>query len=773
MKLRIFFLVIFLPLVVGVGTGGFLAISRGTPSVSELKGYRVTPGTRVYANDDSLIGELRMERGVYMPVEKVPQHLIDAVVAVEDGNFWRHGGIDYTAILRAAITDIISRKIKQGGSTITQQLAKITFLTPERTFKRKLREAALAIKIEKYFTKEEILDHYLNRVYFGHGAYGVEMASQSYFGKTVSDIELHEAALLAGLLKAPSAYSPFNNIKKAKRRQRIALQRMEDEGFITPLQRKAAEKKPIDLTGRARKSDAYRYFVDYIRKYLVEKYGLEKVLRGNMRVYTTLEPGLQLKARDALRKGLRALDKRRGWRGPMDHREEALSAAGKPVKKDFKGPTLKKGDIVTGLVLTADEKEAVVLAGGVEGTLTAGRAKWARKYYDAEKEKTLRYKEFNLKTILTPGDVIKVGVHSNKKGRVDFSLEQEPEVEGALVSIDPRTGYIRSMVGGYDYRKSQYNRAVKARRQPGSAFKPIIYALALDSGFTPASIINDEPVTFFWGPDGEWMPRNYDNKFIGPTLLRKALAFSRNVITVRLVDEIGVGAVIKYARKLGVRSELPHNLSIALGSGGLPPIELVFAYTAFANEGQRAKPVAIKYITDSRGRIIESNEPETWEVISPQTAFLITSMLKDVVRVGTGWRAKALKRPVAGKTGTTNDFKDAWFMGYTTDVLTGVWVGFDDVRTLGYEETGSRAAAPIWVDFMKYATGAAGPRDFEVPDGIVSFLVDPNTGLVVSGDAQYSSQDLYREYFKKGTEPLPDEEWPPFLGGPGPDSFDF
>jgi len=400
---------------------------------------------------------------------------------------------------------------------------------------------------------------------------------------------------------------------------------------------------------------------------------------------------------------------------------------------------------VSGVVLKVSAKEALIKARGIVGRLSVENARWASTTIDRKTGRTSQVKNFSLDKILKPGDVVRVGFKASRGN--ELILEQEPEVEGALVAIDPESGFIRAMVGGYDYAKSEYNRAVFAERQPGSAFKPIIYAAAMDNGFTPASMINDEPVTYKGGPKGDWSPENYDHKFYGPTRLRDALTYSRNVVTVKLVDTMGVNKVIDFAKNIGLKGEMPHNLSIALGSMSVTPLDLALGYTVFANSGMKMKPIAVKYITDSRGRILESNDPEGERVISRETAFLITSMMEDVVNYGTGWRAKALGRPVAGKTGTTNEYRDAWFVGYVPDLLACVWVGFDDVRPLGNQETGARAASPIWVNFMK--TVEAGEHyEFTTPEGIVSYPIDPTNGLLAKDD----SSGL-REYFKNGTQP--------------------
>lgn len=748
LKMRLKFIVILasFSILLGTSAGVYLAISRGMPSIEEIKQYRPVAGTKIYADDDVLIGELKVEKGIFVPLDKLPEHVINAVIAVEDSRFWRHKGIDYLAIARAVIKDILYVELKEGGSTITQQLTKVMFLTPEKTLKRKLREAALAIKIEKNLSKKEILELYLNKVYFGHGAYGVEMASKIYFGKSVKDITLSEAALIAGLIKAPSLYSPYNNLARAKERQNIVLSRMEEEGFIKRSEKDNALKQPVYLSSMRKGIEANNYFIEYIRKYLEEKYGEETVYKTGLKVYTTLDRGAQLSAAKALQQGLSEIDKRKGWRGPLEHKTD-IDFEKEMKDKEFTTQVVTApGGIASGLVLKVSNKEAIIKTRGIIGRLLIEDARWASVTIDSKgKQKVL--KDFRLTQILKPGDIVKVSIKSVRGSDVRLLLEQEPEVEGAIVALEPDTGFIRAVVGGYDFVKSEFNRALYARRQPGSAFKPIIYAAALDHGFTPASIIVDEPVTYHGGPKGEWSPENYDHEFYGPTRLREALTYSRNVVTVKLVEAVGIENIVEFARTIGIPDEMPRDLTLALGSLSISPFNLALSYSVFANGGMKVKPIAVKYITDSKGKVLESNEPEAEEVISPQTAFLITSMMEDVVKNGTGWRAKALGRPVAGKTGTTNEYRDAWFVGYSTNLVSVAWVGFDDMRSLGPRETGARAASPIWVYFMKDFLGGE-TEEFPVPEGIVSYTIDPVTGLLSKDESAG-----IKEYFKEDSEP--------------------
>lgn len=747
MKSKIIIILAAISILAGISAGTYLAISMGLPSLEEIKEYKPSEGTKIYADDDVMIGELKAEKGIFVPIGKIPDHMINSVIAVEDSRFWRHKGIDYLAIGRAIIKDILYVGLKEGGSTITQQLAKVMFLTPEKTLKRKLREAVLAIKIEKDLEKKEILELYLNKIYFGHGAYGVEMASRIYFGKSVRDITLSEASLIAGLIKAPTFYSPFNDLAKAKARQRIVLNRLEEEGYIKRSEKEQAVKQPITLSSMRKGMEANNYFIDYIKKYLEERYGIEKVYKGDLRVYTTLDRNAQTAASRAVQQGLRELDKRRGWRGPVEQKKDV------DIEKELKTKELTSvvvtnpGDISNGLVLKVAPREAIIKTRGIIGKLSVEDARWAAKVIDPGKRSSQVLKDFTLSKILKPGDIVKVSIKSIRGSNVQLALEQEPEVEGALVSLEQDTGFIRAMIGGYDFVRSDYNRAIYAKRQPGSAFKPIIYAAALEKGFTPASIIMDEPVTYPGGPGGKWSPANADHKFYGPTTLREALTYSRNVVTVKLVDAVGINNIMDFARRIGIEGDMPRDLTLALGSLSVTPLDLALCYSVFANSGMKINPIAIKYITDSRGRILESNEPEAEEAISPQTAFLTTSLMEDVVKNGTGWRAKALGRPVAGKTGTTNEYRDAWFVGYTTNLVTAVWVGFDDTRPLGSQETGARAASPVWVFYMKsYSSGD--PEEFSVPEGIVSRFIDPATGLLSREDSSG-----IKEYFREGSEP--------------------
>lgn len=752
----IFFRSILLALVIftGVLIGAQMALVRGVPEVEEIKGFVPANSTRIYADDDTLIGEFKVEKGIYVSIDKIPENMIRALVAVEDSRFWHHKGVDYLAIIRAILKDILAGRIKEGASTITQQLAKVVFLSPEKTIIRKLKEATLAYRLEKNLTKEEILELYLNKIYFGRGAYGVEMAARSYFGKSISQVDLAEAALLCGLIKAPSRYTPYNNLDKAKQRQLVVLNRMKEVGYITQEQVDKAYEQPLYLASVRQEQYINNYFIEYVRKQLEDVYGAEMTYNGGLRVYTTLNKKVQMAAVNSLREGLQALDKRQGFRGPLEHKDIDVKAE-LENQAPFEKVVMRVGDIRTATVLAVSSNEATIKTMGIVGKLYLADAKWADKLIDS-KGRLIRKLRAKLSTFLKPGDIIKVRLKDRKGSRPVFALEQDPLVQGAVVSIEASTGYIRAIVGGYNFNESEFNRAISARRQAGSAFKPIIYAAAMDNGFTPASVIIDEPLIYESEKYGDWTPENYDEKFHGATRLREALTHSRNIVTIKLIEEIGVDKVAKFAGSLGIKGPFPRNLTLGLGSLSVSPLELTSAFGVFARGGTRISPVAVKYVSDNKGNVLENNIPKGQNVISPQTAFLATSMLEDVVKYGTGWRARALNRPAAGKTGTTNEYKDAWFIGYTPELVTGVWVGFDDTHSLGRGETGSRAAAPIWVSFMQkalsdispYENGDAEKRAFPVPDGIVTAVIDPLTGLLATNDT-----GKMVEFFKEGTVP--------------------
>ncbi|MFA4915638.1 MAG: PBP1A family penicillin-binding protein [Syntrophales bacterium] len=631
-------LVTILPMLAGGGIF-YYTFLRDMPAIAVLKDYRPSIATRVYADNNDLIDEFYLEDRKMVRVSELPVVVTQAFVAAEDARFYQHKGVDIMSIARALFKNIEAGHIIQGGSTITQQVAKSFYLSPEKKYKRKIKEALLAYKIDKYLSKDEILNLYLNYTYLGHGTYGVEAASQGYFGKSARHLTLPEAALLAGLPKAPTNYSPFLHFDKARERQIYVLTRMVEDGYITLEQKEKAIQTPVKLRSVKPKEKIAPYFVENVRRYILEKYGNDVLYKEGLEVYTTLDIAMQKAALPAVERGLREMEERE------------------------------------------------------------------------------RYK-----------NVV---------------------VQGALLCMDARTGAIRAMVGGRDFKRSEFNRATQARRQPGSAFKPFIYTAAFDKGMTPATQFGDSPVIFADVTGGNiWEPQNFDREFWGPTTLRTALVYSRNIVTIKVLQEIGLDYAAGYAASVGITSPLTKNLSLALGTSGVTLQEMVRGYGVLANQGKKCEPFFIKKIVDRTGHVFEENQPRVEQVIDSRIAFMTAYVMQDVVESGTGMRVKSIGRPVAGKTGTTDDTRDAWFIGFTPSLVTGVWVGFDQERSLGKQEVGGRAAAPIWLYFMEKVLKGTPPEDFPVPEGVVFARVDPKTGLPVSS----SSQDSILECFLGRTD---------------------
>ena len=723
--------------------------SQDLPSLESLQNYQPSLVTQVYSSDQQLIGQFFIERRIVTPLAEIPKTLTQAVIATEDARFFEHPGLDYIGILRAAWTNIRhgGRRI-EGASTITQQLARSLFLSSERSYGRKIRELILAYKMEVVSTKEQILETYLNQIYFGQGAYGVAAAAQTYFGKELAKLTLPEAAFLAGLPKSPSRFSPFVAYDRAKKRQEHVLGRMEEAGFITQAEQEQAAAEPLAFK-RPGGDQLAPYFVEYIRQLLIAKYGETMVYKGGLKVFTTLNLEMQKYAEAAFIAGLRELDKRQGWRGPL--RTIDVAAIPSPGTGAEANDALNAGDYREGVVAKVAKDHYLVQVGNTIGKLALDDMAWAKKRLkgpDATKDAVV---EPNLRQILKPGDVIEVAIKKIDRGAVFLQLEQTPLVEGGLVAIDPAKGAIRAMVGGYDFNRSEYNRAVQAHRQPGSAFKPLIYATAMNQGMSPASVILDAPVVYEQEQeDKTWKPENYGKKFHGMVSLRDALAHSHNLATVRLLEKIGVKNVIDLAQTVGITSPLAADLSLGLGSSSVGLLELTSAYGVFLNQGSRAEPYAIFFVKDNAGKVLELAEPEAHEVISKETAYLITNMMEDVIRKGTGQAAKVIDRPIAGKTGTTNEFINAWFIGGTPNLVTGVYVGFDDRRSLGETESGAHAALPIWINFMREALKQVPVVPFTIPDGVTFVKVDPSTGLLES-EQEGTSGTV--ELFARGSEP--------------------
>ncbi|MCC6140805.1 MAG: PBP1A family penicillin-binding protein [Nitrospira sp.] len=738
--------------IVGVtaAAGVIWQLAQDLPPLDLLQGYQPSLVTTVYADDRQPIGQFFIERRTLTPLDRIPKTLTQAVIATEDVRFFEHPGLDYIGILRAAWTNLRhGGKKVEGASTITQQLARSLFLSAERSYDRKLRELILAYKMEAVSTKEQILETYLNQIYFGQGAYGVGSAAQSYFGKEIEKLTLAESAFLGGLPKSPSRFSPFTNYERAKKRQEHVLARMEEAGFISAAERDAAIAEELKFR-RPGSEQIAPYFVEHVRQQLVAKYGETMVYKGGLQIFTTLNLEMQRAAERAFLAGVRDLDKRQGWRGPKKSVDLATVQVPGAALSD---QPIKVGDVLEGIVLKQAKDHYVVQLGDQAAKLLFDDMAWAKRVLKGTDPTQDAVLMPDVKKTLKPGDVIDVSVKKLAKDGMQLTLEQTPVVEGGLVAVDPRTGAIRAMVGGYDFSRSEYNRAMQAHRQPGSAFKPVIYATAMAQGMSPATQILDAPVVYEQEADDKiWKPENYGRKFHGMVTLRDALAHSHNLATVRLLDKVGVKNVIEFARTVGVTSPLPADLSLGLGSSSIGLLELTSVYGVFLNKGTRAEPFTIKVAKDSAGNTLETMEEQPHEIIAKETAYLITNMMEDVIQKGTGQAAKVIDRPVAGKTGTTNEYVNAWFIGGAPNLVTGVYVGFDDRRPLGESETGARSALPIWIQFMKDALLQLPVVPFEIPEGITYVKVDSATGLLESeqeGDGEKGSVEL----FTKGSEP--------------------
>lgn len=738
-----------------LGLGGFyMYITQELPKISTLKDYRPPIVTSVYSDDERKIAEFYKERRIVIPLNEMPKMLIEAFISAEDSRFYQHEGIDLVSIFRAFFKNIEAGAVVQGGSTITQQVTKSFFLTPEKSYERKLKEAILAYRIDKAFSKDEILYLYLNQIYLGNGAYGVEAAAENYFGKTIHELNLAECAMLAGLPQAPSRYSPFRYPEKAKQRQIYVLLRMEEEEYITNMQATEAINTPIDI--KAKRNwfiEEVPYYTEHVRRYVEKQYGSDMLYQEGLQVYTAVNVDMQRIALRAVVNGLMALDKRQGYRGPVKKiRPNEVEPFSKSLQESIDQTPLVEGRIIEGVVVEVNNpgKYSLVRIGNALGKIELETMKWARK-----PNPSIPSGRF----IRTPGEALHVNdvvlvklMGKNEAEKLwTLALEQEPLVQGALLMMESETGFVKAMVGGRDYKNSEFNRAIQAKRQPGSAFKPILYAAALDKGYTPSTMIVDSPIAFEdGGGTSVWKPQNYDNEFKGPISLRDALAQSRNVVTVKLLVDIGVDYVINYAKKLGITSEINRNLSIALGSSVVTLLEMVRAYAVFDNMGYRVDPIFITKIVDRDGKILEENRTHSEKVIEKNTAYIMTSLLESVVQVGTGRRAKVLNRPVAAKTGTTNNLHDAWFVGYTPGVTTGAWVGFDELASLGEGETGGRAASPIWIEFMGEILKDQPVKIFKVPEGVVFSRMNQGSG----NDAAPGSQNHQFECYKEGSTPV-------------------
>ncbi len=764
--------------VVGVAAAAGLLwhFSKDLPDYSQLQDYEPPVMTRVHAADGSLVAAYARERRLYIPIQAVPKRVINAFLAAEDKNFYEHGGLDFTGIARAAmnyIQNFGSSRRPQGASTITQQVAKNFLLTNEVSFTRKIKEALLALKIERTYSKDKILELYLNEIYLGLGAYGIASAALTYFDKGVNELTIPEAAYLAALPKAPNNYHPFRQRERAIERRNWVIDQMAADGFIKAVDAEKAKRTPLNVTQKATSTHTFaaEYFAEEVRRELFERYGEKKLYDGGLSVRTTLDTKLQVLARKTLTEGLVHFDEAKGWRGPVAR----IDIAG---DWGVKLADVKALDDVApwrlAVVLEVNDQSARIgLQPGREpggavskerdvGIVPLEGVKWAKSGGKAVSK---------VGQVLNAGDVVYV---APAKLAGQFRLHQVPEVSGAMVVEDPWTGRVLAMVGGFSYDQSQFNRATQALRQPGSAFKPIVYATALDNGYTPSTLVLDAPIEIDQGPGlGVWKPENYENNFFGPSTLRFGIEHSRNVMTVRLAQDIGMPLIAEYAKRFGVYDNLPPYLSFALGAGETTLLRMVTAYAMIDNGGRRVKPTLIDRIQDRYGHTVYrhderecigcdakkwADQPEPSlidrreQVLDPMTAYQITSMMEGVVQRGTAAGAgfqKEVGKPIAGKTGTTNDEKDAWFIGFTPDLVFGVYIGYDKPRHLGRGMTGGRLAAPIVRDFMKVALADKPAVPFRVPPGIKLIRVDLKTGQ----RAGPGSDKVILEAFKPGTAP--------------------
>lgn len=891
-------------------------LTKDLPKIVSLKDYKPLMVSQVFDRNGKRIGEFFRERRVFVEYDDIPEHLINAFVAAEDSSFFKHGGVNLKAILRAVIKNAKAGKKVQGASTITQQVARSLVLTREKTYTRKIKEIVLASRMENSLSKKDILFLYFNQIYLGQGAYGVGAATEVYFHKDVKDITVQEAAILAGLPQAPSRYSPLKNPSAAKNRQRYVLRRMTEEKFISSDEAQEAVDAPVTIYSEQAFEDTAAYFVEVVRQVLVKEVGEDKLLNEGLKIYTGLDLEKSIKARDSLRARLRELDKRQGYRGPLknlkkeseiddflnaakekaidkiysakvlyndgslknpfeianekagnakggdsvaDKQKEALDKALNKSPQPALPLYLKLGSLVEGVVTTVSDynKYVAVKIPGGRGIINAESMSWARKPNPEISYKWAKIS--NPSRALKTGDAILVRiksealssdkikkslakVYSNKKNTgltedqfvaqyLQLELEQEPKVEGALLSIDQKTSDIIAMIGGYDFNRSKFNRTYQAKRQTGSAFKSIVYLSALNHGYTAASKLLDAPIVgsdslLTVGPASKkrsWKPMNHNNEFSGDILLRNSLVKSLNIPTIKIAKDVGINWIMAYAKRLGVFSPINNDLSASLGSSGTTLYEITKVFAQINKYGKRVKPILVQKVENASGDIIAENisfdvhfkgaiekaeaealkikftkknklneenpeeeaEEETSEeenlyvkkykpkfkfndsdqLISPATAFVTTDMLRGVITGGTATKAQELKRPAAGKTGTTNGYYDAWFVGYTPEITTGVWVGFDNEQSLGRSEVGGKSALPIWIDFMKYAHKGLPVSEFTPPPGVVYRRINSQTGMLSEGEG------TIKQAFIAGSEPTLESQKAELMSSDGDKDF--
>ncbi|HTZ31294.1 MAG TPA: PBP1A family penicillin-binding protein [Methylomirabilota bacterium] len=675
----------------GAAAGLLFVYESDLPEIRQLETYRPNVVTEIYADDGQLVGSFALQRRILMTWEQVPKVLYNAVTAIEDQHFEDHWGVDFPRVAGAAYRNILKHRKAEGASTITMQLAGNLFLDrSERSFRRKAQEMLLSLQIERRYTKPQIFTMYANQVYLAHGNYGFASAAQFYFGKSVTDLNLPQAALLAGMIRGP-IYSPLVDPARALSRRNLVLHQMMEEGKITPVEEESARKTPLGLHLQYPRNDLAPYFFEDIRKYLETTYGTEAVHERGLRVYTTLNIQMQKAANQAIRDGLHSYDRRHGWRGKLPNILKDNLGKLDAYEDDDWRHAIEKGSYVTGLVLAVDDKSATIKIGQYRAILSPAEIAWA-----GEKKPN---------AILSVGDLAQFSIQELRDTTARVQLEQQPAPQAAMIAIDNPTGEIKAMVGGYSFEDSKFNRATQAVRQVGSSFKPYVYSTAIEKGSSPFDTIVDLPFTVISGGK-PYSPHNYDEKFEGTITLRRALAGSRNVPAVKLAEKVGINSVVDMARRFGITTPLPPYLPLALGAADMKLIEHVSAFTVYPNDGIRIDPHMIRRVTSYDGALLEEAHPEVHDVLAPETARTMTAMLMDVVQFGTAIKAKGVGRPAGGKTGTTQDFTDAWFLGFTAQITAGVWVGFDDKQiSLGKRETGAQAALPIWMEFIEKGMG--------------------------------------------------------------------
>jgi penicillin-binding protein 1A len=756
--------------------------SRGLPDYKQLAQYDPPTVTRVHAGDGRLIAEYAVERRVFVPVNAMPRHVIDAFIAAEDQNFYHHSGVDFVALGRAIMTNAINVILRRdrrpvGASTITQQVAKNFLLTNELSFERKIKEAILAFRIERAFSKQRILELYLNEIYLGYGSYGVAAAALNYFNKSLDELTVAEAAYLAALPKAPNNYHPIRHYEAAVARRNWVISRMLEEHYITQDQAREAVREDLKVVPR----DAIQiveadYFLEEVRRELVERFGERGLYEGGLSVRTTLDPRLQKIADKSLRDGLIAYDRRHGWRGPVAHITVGENWVG--YLREVTPPP-GSGTWSLAVVLDVAEDHAEIgFTNSARGRIPLAEMRWARQALEDQK---VGSPVRRVSDVLAVGDVVLVEAVTGKTGEKGekagdyppgtYALRQIPAVSGAIVALDPHTGRVLAMSGGYDYEMSEFNRATQAHRQPGSAFKPFVYLTALDHGFTPSTIILDAPFVIDQGPGlGKWKPANYTKQFYGPSPMRIGIEKSRNLMTVRLAQSVGMEPIVETAKRFGIVDDMPPQLAMALGAGETTLLRLTTAYAMLVNGGKRVTPTLIDRVQDRNGKTVFRHDnrpcegcnvkewdgqpppviPDTRErVVDAPSAYQIVSMLEGVVQRGTGRRISTLGKPLAGKTGTTNDSRDTWFVGFSPDLAVGVFVGFDQPKPLGAHETGASAAAPVFKEFMGDALANRPTVPFRIPPGIRLVRVNAATGK----PATIHDKNVILEAYKVGTEP--------------------